>query len=429
MIPNKKTKKSLQAASFFALALLLIFIRAPHYLIYPNLWAEEGTQFLRNALNTSPLEHLSYVQHAGYLNLVALLISQAAEAVPLVFSASMARYLSVACTLIPIVLIYILPLDIFDSFFKKIVAILVVFLAPSLNGEVWLNSINLMSFFGLSAFLILICDTSLLKNRTAYILGFLLVLAGLSGPYAVFLLPAFFVKAAYKRTKTNIAFFFSLLLPSLIQVAIFLSMRSQGAVNAKRFAFKPALSFLAMIYHQYFVPFLGRPASSYIFDTQRIPHAPDHNLSNGNLYSTMFLVLLLMFFSFIHLKLNKGSRFGLIGLFCLNILTTLCAFGGIPGGRYAVLSGWALLFVMMSLSQNKNPFVSVIPKILLTFSLIAGVKAYRHDKAFDCDQTCLSWRNQVELYEQGQQNFIQIPPFHSNRPEWMWKIFMPPKTE
>jgi hypothetical protein len=125
----------------------------------------------------------------------------------------------------------------------------------------------------------------------------------------------------------------------------------------------------------------------------------------------------------------RSPRNGLlIALASLTILTTLSAKFGRTTGRYAVLSGIALLWLLLANTQPRGGAVAWRPAcagVLLLVALAVGAVGYRRDEAFRCVHGCPRWREEVARWRRDPTYPPQIWPAVFPRTGPQWRVNLP----
>ncbi|MDY6992832.1 MAG: hypothetical protein SVR94_09550, partial [Pseudomonadota bacterium] len=258
----------------------LIVYRSPELLLYPRLWAEEGSIYLRYAYHNNILDSLFFVPKysIGYLALsVNIPVTLAAHLFPLEYAPLITTYCSLLIALLPIIIIIYGHSYIWDNFFKKILACLLIVGLPigETVGEIWLNSINAQIFCGLIALCLLFEKLHQINIKKAWFYRILLLFCGLSGPYTAFLTFAFALKASYERSKESLWQFMIVALTASIQFTIFLAVKQFGLLDKVRldfFNFSDAIDYIG--YYFMLAPIMGstieRPELNIVVSTLSI---------------------------------------------------------------------------------------------------------------------------------------------------------------
>lgn len=412
------------------LILFLVFIaltvfRAPNLLVAPRFWAEEGVVCYRFAYSHGFIEMLGFLNpRCGYMSFTSnFAAAVAAHITQPEYAPFVTTYISFIAQSIPFLIILFGKSRVYKGIGKKIFACLIILFAPSTTGEVWLNSINLMIYFGLITVLILLENLEDVSRMRRWAYRLLLAIGGMSGPYTLIMQPIFMFQAFIERKKER-----------YIQLAIVTStLIIQGSMTFYTFFFTEAFNLKRgtnlglhtigdVSLHHIGVPFLG-------------PELADKlSASLGSIGPYIFLILFLAALPMILFWRTKDgfnvrdSRVILmLALLILAIVVPLTSLNGDAGDRYGVLSGWVILLIILdSIHLRQDPYIVVpdlvscaLTLILLT-SLTIGLFNYRNSKCFDYDgRYPNNWKAGVEKWRQDPSYKIQICP---PRPQWVLKL-------
>ena len=202
---------------------LLISVRMPEIIIKGRFWAEDGRDFFRNAWVMPPWRAIwTPDPGAGYINLVA---SAAAVAARWFLPLRFAPYLTIGVALFFQLMPPVLLLTARDVWLRdvrvRLAAVLLILLIPS-SEEVWLASIESQYLLMLCCGIILALDPC--EGWIAVLRVGLLVVAPLSGPGAIALLPIFVLRAAVDRSWPRVLQVFALGTGTAIQLFGFFTM-------------------------------------------------------------------------------------------------------------------------------------------------------------------------------------------------------------
>ncbi|MDD2943351.1 MAG: hypothetical protein PHC51_10350 [bacterium] len=214
----------LKALLITALCTAIIFLRHPGQFLHPQFWVEGSYIYL-----FSSTENL-LINLYGYLCLVQKII------VLLLCPLTPAEFHPAVCVAATVLL---LALTIY--YFQRTPSRLPFFglfalglvLSPLYGSEVYAKMLYLMWTLPLAVFLLLFRDDQAIKYRTAIFDAFWIILAGLSGPIILVLLPALLYVTALKRSKYYFAMSAVALLCGAVQV-VYLSYQPQSAVSETR---------------------------------------------------------------------------------------------------------------------------------------------------------------------------------------------------
>jgi len=202
-----------------AVVLLLTVGRAPELLIRPRFWAEDGTMYFSTPYHNGFLAGL-ISPHDGYFSLISNIGGILSALLPL----EHAPYGVTAVALLVQILVSSLVIfgrsTFWDTFPKKLVlSAAIPLLAP---GEIWLNTANCQHWMCAAGFILLMEPKSGLTTvrRNAYRL--VLVLAGFTSVTALFLAPAYLLKAWREKTREEWIHFTTLSGASLFHLIVVL---------------------------------------------------------------------------------------------------------------------------------------------------------------------------------------------------------------
>lgn len=182
----------------FALFGALIVAREPGLFLQPRFWAEEGTVYFAHAHRHPDLLSL-FVLHQGYLSLVANMAALAAAALPLEHAPAATTLVAFAVQLLPVALVLLGPSAHWSHLEQRFCVAAVIVLGWA-NTEIWLNTINAQFHLALAAFLCLLLDEAQMGSAVRRAVLALALLAPLSSPSSLFLLPLFAVTALWQAT-------------------------------------------------------------------------------------------------------------------------------------------------------------------------------------------------------------------------------------
>jgi hypothetical protein len=428
-LDKKLNSKKLNRSKLFSFAFLvtlagLMVWRSPDLLLAPRFWAEEGSVYFEFAYEHSFIEALYFVDwRAGYLNLIASLTSAiAANATPLEYAPFVTTYVSFIVQFVPFLIIFYGKSKVFRGIWKKIAGCLIILLTPTVIGGVWLNTINLQIYFGLIAVLILLEDLKAVSRARRWVYRFLLALGGMSGVYVVFLQPIFVFKAFIERNKERYIQLTIVTLVLFLQFGLFIASNFQKKLTEKKSLEDIGLHNIGeTLYYQLTLPILGKE-----FTTTTIKDILMGEFPYTPLIS-IFLSLLLGVILIILLSKARGlisfsdSRITLVlAWFVLAIATNLGSLNNAAGGRYAVLSGFVLLFLILdNIRLNQRPLISMALVVILGMSMYSGLLYYRNYSHYNrllCDGN--NWEQEIKKWRQDPNYEIPICP----EPSWEIKL-------
>lgn len=178
----------LSLPALFAIGLVILVLRAPGYFITPQFWGEDGRFWFANAYEAANPLLVLFTPEFGYINLYARLVGALAQLFPLVLAPSvfLLGAAFVQLSVLGVLGSRALARQIPDSRARLLLA--VTYLAAPNSAEVQLNLTNAHTHLALLQFLLLISlPPCTLVGRL--LVGIVLVVGALSGPFAIFLSP------------------------------------------------------------------------------------------------------------------------------------------------------------------------------------------------------------------------------------------------
>lgn len=387
-----------------ALASIAIAARAPNLLAAPRFWAEEGSAFFREAHDGGVLAGLTFVYHragyfAGFTNLATTL---SAHVVPLERAPLVTTWLAFLAQLAPIAIVVFGRSPLSSSLPRTIAAVAILVFAPTIIGEVWLTSLHAAMFLAAAATLILIEDTEGLAAGKRWAYRAVLLMGSLSGAYVVYQAPVFALRAWTERSRERVVQLAVLCGGVAVQAAVFAHGSLAGVRNEKRF-FEASWSTLEMASTaQIGTPLLGRS----------LAEALAHRL--GPVFLLGWLALLAIAFAArrrLGVHLNDSRVCLALAFSALLVGTSLTAFDGRPGGRYAVVPGIVLLLLVLDCARPRRyGIVGWLAIAVLAVSLRSGATTYRAQKHFACDGATSDWRGEVARWRIDPDRPLRICP-------------------
>ena len=412
------------------------FLRAPGLILEPRLWAEEGESFFQYAYHVDFWQGLFYAERysGGYFLLIGTLPSAlAARFCPLESVAAWFTAWAFAVLLLPLAIIAFGKSYVWDTAGRRVAACAVVLFAPTAIGEVWLNITNAQVYLGLASVCILCEDLRGARWSRIGVLVSVLALAGLSGPYTSFLVPAFLFKLALDRSLGTRAHALVVVAAASVQALVFLNLAASGQLHESKLAgYDWELSAVHTAYAQFLAPIFGHMLPHVVggwfgLDAQLFegPLGLEHFILGVGAVAWLLLGLALLWPR--RLRSIQGVLW--VGLLGLAIGTTVGAKNGLAGGRYAVLPGFTLLFLLLAYARpvrGAQNIRGVVAAMLLAFALGLGVTAYPNDPAFECREPCPRWTQEVAHWRRDSTYRMQIWPVYRDRPGSRWVVQLEP---
>ncbi len=424
----------LKLFSFLAL-LIIIFYRSPYILLNSRFVSEEGFYWFRNSYVEGPIYGLFQIfWQAGYFNLWANIGSVLALIPPIEYAPFATVYLSLFLKLFIIYYILNSSSSLLINIYYKVISSFLVILSPPIVPEIWLNTLNSQSFFGILTVLIFFQNNEDQKPIHATS-PYVLFIGGMSALYVCALSPFFLVKYLLTKNKTDFKNFIFIAFATLIQFAIVIYTKVNNMVFDVRF--QPSIEKLInYCYNVVVKSILGRETSQYII---------------GNLYNINTSILLIIFLCFIFIAIylfifltKKEKDKTLIFLFLFFITESLLVFIGSWGsqvqGRYAVVPGIILLFIFLRLVQYDQKIIKIISMIIIFFSLMAGSYEFKHNAKYPSFLICMGcphWKEEIKIWKNNPNYRIKIWNYpnkymylninHKQIPGWYFQFRQPNK--
>ena len=382
---------------------LLIFYRSPYIILNGRFISEEGFIFFKNSFENGPIYGFFQIfWETGYLNLWVNIGSVLALIPSLEYAPFVTVYLALSLK------IYIFALILFsESIFSqnlrdKIFISLIVLLSPLMVPNIWLNTLNSMSYFGILTILIFFQKN---EKITFYekISPYVLFVSGLSSLYSSILAPFFLMKYYLNKNKINLYNCLFISLSAAIQFSIIIYAKFNNLI----FEYKTGISSVKLINYCYNViakSLLGREISQFltkqVVDTNQLI-----------LLSIVLITVVILGIYFLIKEKDKILNF-LVLIFIVESLFVLIGSSHEQvGGRYAVVPGILLLFIMYRLFQNNTNFLKFFFMIIVINSLVIGAYEFRikarNLNYLDCIN-CPIWVDEVKKWRIDNDYKMQI---------------------
>jgi hypothetical protein len=208
-----------------ALAVPLVLIRQVGASPLDTLWAEDGAQFYTQALWSSPLPALT-MQFGGYLHVYPRLIAEVAAALPPDWVAEVFALGSAATVVALAAVVFMATAGHIRSLTLRATLVVAMVLAPVAGGEMLNNVANLQWYLLFAAFWVLLWRP---PDTTGFAAGLAVcVLAPLSAPLSVGLIPAAVLRLVAVRSWRDRVFPVAFLAAFAIQLARMVTLPSQA---------------------------------------------------------------------------------------------------------------------------------------------------------------------------------------------------------
>ena len=400
---------------------LLMWFREPSLLNHPRFWAEEGTTWFQHASTHSFLQNLFYIFPAsGYFNLMAniggVLSSATARFVGLKYAPLSTTIAAFLIQILVIAIILFGKSRLFTSEWRAVSGCLIVLFASTSVPEVWLNTINSMSYLGLIALLLLFEDVSEWPTWVKRGARTILVLCGLSAAYAIVLLPLFLLSYLRYRERERKVQCLILGACLLIQIGcVVFSKFAGGGLPLRGTDVAADMSSINVLFEQIALPALGNNFALVLFGALgftgawlaacAFPHAPDPSIRMVG--SVSFLLIAGILWLLVSRRLNVNKLFLTAIFLILAVLTCVGSLNSIPYSRYAFLPGLVFLFLVLSnIESGSRRIRSVICMLVLAFALANGIISYRELP----DPSAPRWSHEVAKWKADHKYKLRIWP-------------------
>ena len=380
--------------SLFGIFALLVGLRLPEVFLTPRLWAEEGL-FFQNAW-TMPASQALWREYGGYLNIIANAAGVIARhTVALRDAPLVATGIGLLFQTFPAVLIVTSRATWLQRPGAMALAVLAVAAMPA-TEEVWLQTLHSQNHLGLCVAFILSFDDAP-GPAVRWFRRAILLLAPLSGLFAVLVLPLMLLRAAIERSRERTIQCCLLGAGALIQVGLFYTPESGVALGRSDRVWPGILAYSLFIRHVA-EPLIG------LWATQALGDAIALAMRAGR--SPLWPVGLLALFAGVAIWASmRRSWTGAPWL--------LAAAGSIAVVSYAgaIHGGFILLF---PLAGERYSFV---PQVLLTCTLIAIGSPGRVDLLSRAATFVAMWMIMLGLLD-----YMRPMERFSSGPEWREEV-------
>ncbi len=391
---------------FLFILILIIFYRSPYIFLEGRFFAEEGTIWFRNIFINGKLDTLFFIYEiSGYIHLWMNIAAFFSGLVDIEYAPLVTSYF--AFFLLLYIFIYILKSDsilLTNKNFKYIGCLIILF-SPVMTAEVWMNSLNAMSYFGIFAFLVLFEKK---ETKFRYINYLVFVISGLSGYYASALAPLYLIKYYYKKTFTNLTYLLILILTSSIQFLTTVYSVSTNEIASERFliTYEKIISF---IYNVILKSLFGREI------LQKILALFNHGFLSiaAIIFTIISLIILIM------IALRKKDYVLNLVIFSFLIQSLLIIFGSaydnFVGGRYSVCVGVIFLFIFLRLyNLYRDTFMKYFYGLIILIFLFVGFLDYKITNPYPDFLSCIecpNWKNEVNQWKLNKKYNLKIWPY------------------
>jgi len=392
---------------FFIILAILVFYRSPYILLEGRFLAEEGEYWYRNIFLNGQLKTLILIiDMSGYINMWMNIAAFFSGLVPMQYAPLVTVYFSFV--LLMYIFFYIInsKSDLFPTNNSKYIGCMIVLFSPVMTAEIWLNSLNAMSYLGILTFLILFENNQLSSFKRFNF--FVLLVSGLSAFYASALAPIYFIKYFHTKNKTDLLNFFILFLTSTIQISItFYSMiANEIATNRFYIGYEKIVNYL---YNIILKSLFGREFLQKIMTLI--------NLDLLIFFSFIFFIVAIIFFLRILITKKDYVLRLIFAAFVIESFLVLfaSAYADFVGGRYQVVSGVIFSFMFLRLFYlQKEKFKKFLCGFIVLFFLIVGFIEFKQAALYPNLLSCIDcpkWENEVSKWKINNKYRLKVWPY------------------
>lgn len=422
---GRRTMRTLSnrwAVLFLFGAIALIVARAPGLLVHPRIWAEEGI-YLTFALHHSAFQTLVHLHpDSGYYllaaNAPALLSAFVSKTFGLEYAPFVTTYSSLCLQILPLAILIFGKSHLFRNRAAIAAGCLLILLAPTTSGELWLNTINSMSWFGLAALVVLFEDTTAWSRRKTIAMRALFVIFGFCGPYAVIMFPLFVFSWFVYKEREKLMQAGILAAFTVVQFGIFLLVRQSGGATSRLGSLTLDSAIVNVFYFHIAGALGGERGAIAIFKKLGLIDALQKSIAvprDGPVVLAACLCALLtglIFWALWDKRLRSQSTL-LIGMFLFFAAFTAGASAyGVPLNRYAFFPGLSFLLVFLDAGLNHKYLAArIICSLMLVCAVWSGIRQYR-DFWTAYAAGAPEWADEVQKWKMNNRYQLRVwPPF------------------
>lgn len=263
-------KNKLEILCFFMIIIVFV-LRSPQLIINGRFWAEEGRDYFQYAYNHNIIETVFFVyKRCGYYYLWVNICVLLASLFPLEYAPAIVTWLAFGMNVLIYAYIFWTPSLVLKSRFSKTWFCLLSVIGVHITAEVYCNAINSQVFFGIFMLCYFFRDIDkinllLPKKKKVYLIisNILLIIACLSGLYALILFPAFFLRYCLKRRKDDKVTLIYMVTPLIIQMVVFFLSSVEGT-SGRSLSFFNVQAINYTILHTIIIPVFGNSIAARI---------------------------------------------------------------------------------------------------------------------------------------------------------------------
>ena len=366
--------------------LVLMVLKGPWLLTHPRLWAEDAL-YLNFALTHNMWDSFIYSKPSvGYYlltaNVLIILAATASKAFGLVYAPTVITYFSFLIQFIPFFVLLYGKSHLFRNRLLVIVGCILILLAPTTGGEVWLSTIHTKSWTGLAAFILLFEDVSEWSKRKVWLFRVFVLFLGLSGPYAAILSPIFFLSSFLYKEREK-AFYAAILGGCcLLHLAVAIHEIQDGTMAMRTDSYTPDSAIVNVFVFQVAWAFLGEHTLAFCNSRLGLADSIHKSMAVPRIGSVVLAAWFCALTTLLYLRTFwtrlRSEQAILVATFLLMaVFTARTALDGIPYSRYALLPGLALLLLLLDQWNGGYSWKRFPAAVLLACSVFSGIRDYQ----------------------------------------------------
>ena len=350
---------------FFLIFISFLFLlRAPEIVIqFGRFWAEEGERWFRVTQKVSTFEMLTYAARNDNINMFftnfifAIVRFIEPKYAPLFTTLS-----SHLATLFCLCIILKNSFYFYLSSRNRYLLCIIFFFASSNHPEMWLNTINTMTYFGMIAPFLLFTNFQNLSRKNLIFNLIFLIFAFSTSPYCMFVIPLFIIK--FIITKKKIDLYVAVLGSAILSYEMYILINHyiSDLVNPKRLSVVKEFNFSLIIYNYFKFLFFS------IFGGNVLAIFGKIGIFNNIFTQIVFIVLCLGLLIKISLVSKYSFLFFAISIY-ISFLVMNFSFNGSLVGRYGSASMYIIYASLVISIQFKR---NLLAGIIIAFSILAG---------------------------------------------------------
>lgn len=422
----------------------ILLLRSPDILIRGRYFAEEGSYWWNHSLSNDWVSELFFVGPlTGYLLLNANLQIVVAGHLPIQLGPLWTAWSSVGLAALPALFVWFARPDWMQRRWAAIGSVGLLLAPPVVTSEAFGNSINSQVYLGLAAIVILVFGINCKSTPIILLVISIVTLGALSGWYTAVLAPLFILRALIRhRTHVDIALAVATTFGLVVQVGVFLHMRSQDLLWPGKVSALPpgdrvpqfAANSLALdLFGEGAVNPVGWP-STWIMVPILLVAILVGFAAIGNFRSCHLARIVPA--TDLALAASRRCLAIMMGVAAFFTELVLVVFGQAEsyfGGRYMVVpagSLFILIVIILSGISVRSTFKTGIWTAVLVWLVLTSVHNLTNTsrELLECVTPCIVWQTQVQEVQSNQRTVMGHWPMTSDPGDWITDTLNPEVT-